>query len=67
MPKSREGKRQLSVMVREELYLMLRKCAERSYRPLVYELEVAIVRHAAYPERISRPPLGELPAEGGPS
>ncbi len=62
MPKPSKGRRHLSAMIREEFYAMLEKCAARTLRPISVELEVAIARHAAFPEKVTRPPLGELPA-----
>ena len=61
MPKPSKGRRHLSAMIREQFYAMLEKCARRSFRSLTMELEVAIARHAASPEKMIRQPLSELP------
>ncbi len=60
MPKPSKGRKHLSAMIREEFYEMLEKAAARTLRALSHELEVAIARHAAYPEKLTRPPVGEL-------
>jgi hypothetical protein len=61
MPKPSKDRRHLSAMIRNDVYAMLEEGARLSSRSLTHELEVAIARHRAYPERIVKPPLGDAP------
>jgi hypothetical protein len=63
MPSKSENRIHLSQMLDKEVHAMLVAGAARMYRPLSLELEVALRRHYLYPEKITRPPLGELPPD----